>query len=150
MSQQTIDAPKATSETHHASHERRVGHESQVVIGGITFFAATVAMRLSTGFDTSSAVFIPCILAALFGMCCTLTTYLRTSACSNKRDLEKARAADRDILDYLNQHCCPAIKKCLDASRADKPNPSQNRWMWQVAMIWGGGLISAVLVVCGK
>ena len=107
-------------------------------------------MRLSDGFETSSPVFLPCILAALFGMCCTLTTYLRTSACSNNLDLEKARAADRDILEYVNQNPCPAMKKRLDASGADKPSPSQNRWMWQVAMIWCGGVLSAVLVVWGK
>ncbi len=149
ISQQVLDALKAVSETYHASHERRVGHELQVVIACLAFFAAGVATRLSTGFDTSSATFLPCVCAAFLALCCIATTYLATSAGSNKLDLAKARAADSDILDYLNQVPCSAIRQCLTSQGNQRPSPSQNRWIWEVIIVWSGALLAAFLMITG-
>lgn len=145
-----LDALKAVSDRHHASHERRASHELQVVITSLSFFAATVALRLSTSFETSSRVFLPCIIAAVLGLCITATTYLVSSARSNTYDLEKAKAADHEIIEYLNQDCCPAIKSCLKASGTKRPSPSRNRWLWQIAIVWSGGLLSFVMLVWGR
>lgn len=150
LSPEVLDALKAVSDRHHASHERRASHELQVVITSLSFFGATVALRLSSSFDTSSPIFLPCIITAILGLCITATTYLVSSARSNTFDLEKAKAADRDIIASLNQDCCPAIKTCIKSSGTTRPSPSRNRWLWQIAIVWSGGALSSVMVVWGR
>lgn len=96
MSAQVLDALKAVSERYHTSHERRVGHELQVVIACLGLFAAVAAFRLSTSFaGQSNPAFIPVVLGSFLGLCLLATVYLKTSANSNALDLEKARAADQ-------------------------------------------------------
>lgn len=149
MSAQMLDALKAVSERYHASHERRVGHELQVVIACLGLFAAVAAFRLSTSFaGQSNPAFVPVVLGSFLALCLLATVYLKTSANSNALDLEKARAADQDIVNYLRtQAACPNIQAVVDHN---VESPSKNRWIWEFLVVWAGAGVSVTLMLAQR
>lgn len=143
LTQEELDALVAVSERYHASHERRVGHELQVVIACLAFFGAAAAFRLSTSFGANSNqyFFLGCV-ASFLALCLFATVYLTTSAASNTLDLEKARAADKRILEFIK-----AKLESASTGNLDKQSPSLNRWVWEIVIVWGGALDSTFMIM---
>lgn len=143
----TLEALKVLSETYHRSHDRRVGHELQVLVASLAFFGAAAGIKLSTSFDSSASLFNHIMIVAFIGVCCIVTVYLEMSARSNDLDLAKARGADEVILEYLKKGTTEHIAECLTEAKTDAGSPSRNRWWWEVAAIWGGALVAVALLL---
>lgn len=143
----TLQALRFTSERNHAAHERRVSHELQVVIASLTFFTLSAAATLSNSFSLDDAkLFMPCVLFAFLALCLIASKYIKSSAQSNKLNLDEARAAEQDILEYLKPKQCEYLKKHLDNKKSDIPPPSENRWRWEIAIIWGGAILAGAII----
>ena len=142
LDQEALDTLKFICERNHASHERRVNHELTVVIASLSFFALTSAAKLSDSFTTnSSKLFAPCVMLAFIALGIMATIYILTSARSNKLNLTEARDAKKYILDFLSKKGCEKFK-----DREHKPSPSEKRWIWEIAIIWGASILSGIIV----
>jgi drug/metabolite transporter (DMT)-like permease len=139
-----LDALKFVSETYHRSHERRVAHELQVVIACLTFFAASAATTLSKGDSAAHwKAFFWWALLVYAVLCGGAAWYFKTSAESNTLDLGKARAADNEILEYLQRVPCQRIVR---AASEPQQRPTEKRWIWNIVAVVVGAVLALLLI----
>jgi hypothetical protein len=134
-----INVLKFMSQTHRNIHEGRIKRELQVVITTLSFYGASLAlkMKLSRPFPTD-IIFTIVVWVAFIGIAVGVYIYMKTSGDANRYNQRQAEVSEEKLIEILNGSGINI------AVKAD--HPCANRWIWQALIVFFGAVITSFVI----